>query len=268
MNNPEKYQKNKNILDTQYDLNEFKKYNFPLWCLNNNSNKKNKDDKNSENFTKSDKYDKNEIKIFDNLICDKKIKEIHEFCKNSALYCKHGSINTKRINSYLDESITDNCLNKRWPTFTMYFSRINGINNEYFNNFFFEELLPKLPIKNKEYICIDRLYINTHLLGRTGLYHKDGKSKHEKNKLNTAPTVLIYLNDNWNIDYDATTCFLPNDFDESDVFHIELKCGRIVMFPSYISHKQCETSTYSYRNNTLRYVLAYHLIYNQTFDKY
>ena len=133
---------------------------------------------------------------------------------------------------------------------------------------FYKNILPHIDIENKNNIIIDRLYLNTHIISRSGLIHKDGKNIIEYDKKHTAPTILLYINDNWDINYDSSTCFMIDDNNDKDIHHVEVKCGRIVVFPSYISHKQCDTSSYSYRNNSLRFVIAYHLMYNQTIDKY
>tara|TARA_B100000524_G_scaffold306937_1_gene182358 strand:- start:324 stop:872 length:549 start_codon:yes stop_codon:yes gene_type:complete len=179
----------------------------------------------------------------------------------------HASINTDKSKILIKKNIYKDGRN-RWPTFNMNFNRINLIENRYFIYLLFNTILPNIDLENKEYISIDRLYINTHLIGRSGLMHKDGKAIHEKDRTNVAPTILVYINDDWDINYDGTTCFMLDDDDSKSIHHVEFKCGRVVVFPAYVSHKQCDTSTYSYRNNCLRYVIAYHLIYNQKMDKY
>jgi len=224
----------------------------------------------NRNRTKYDlacKVLKESIEVYDNILDDASIKTIHDFCKDSPLVMNHASINTTKTNELIKHQNFENIEN-RWPTFNMNFNRINLIENKYFSELFFNTILPNINLKNSESVSIDRLYINTHLLGRSGLIHKDGKAIQEKDRTIAAPTVLIYINDNWNINYDGTTCFILDDDDDKNIHHVEFKCGRIVVFPAYISHKQCDTSTYSYRNNCLRYVIAYHLIYNQKQDKY
>lgn len=224
-------------------------------------------DLNRENYDLSCKTLKDVIDVYDNIFDNTTIKTMHNFCKDSPLFMSHASINTRKTNALIQKNIFANIEN-RWPTFNMNFNRINLLENKYFIELFFNTILPNIKLKNKEDISIDRLYINTHLLGRSGLIHKDGKAVHEKDRKNAAPTVLVYINDNWDINYDGSTCFILDDDDDKNIHHIEFKCGRIVVFPSYISHKQCDTSSYSYRNNCLRYVIAYHLIYNQKLSKY
>ena len=106
------------------------------------------------------------------------------------------------------------------------------------------------------------MYLNSHIHGNIGLFHKDGKSIFEDNYTDNAPTVLLYINNNWNVKYDGTTNFLLNDNDDKSIYHIEIKQGRIVVMPSYITHKSCGTNVYSHINNISRYVIAFHLIYN------
>lgn len=273
--NPTDEQKNDNYFNVYYNnlSKECGEDNFPLFYLQfkhiltfrhvNGSMA----DKNRDLYDSSCKIDKNLIKIYDNMIDENTIKVVHDFCKKTPLVMTHASINPIKTRIIKKKHIYKNIEN-RWPDFNMDFNRINIIENKYFTELFFNKILPILNIDNKENISIDRLYINTHLLGRSGLIHKDGKAIHEKDRTAAAPTILIYINDNWDINYDGTTCFMLDDNDDTNIHHVEFKCGRIIMFPAYISHKQCDTSSYSYRNNCLRYVIAYHLIYNQTMDKY
>uniref|UniRef100_A0A6C0AY91 Prolyl 4-hydroxylase alpha subunit Fe(2+) 2OG dioxygenase domain-containing protein n=1 Tax=viral metagenome TaxID=1070528 RepID=A0A6C0AY91_9ZZZZ len=273
--NPIDEQTNNNFYNIHYDhlMKECGVNNLPLYYLQFKHRIKNRivtgiiADKNRENYDLSCKTVKDVIEVYDNVFNNTTIKTMHNFCKECPLFMSHASINTIKTKALVKKNIfTD--IENRWPTFNMNFNRINLIENKYFTELFFNTILPNINLENKDKISIDRLYINTHLLGRSGLIHKDGKAIHEKDRNNVAPTVLIYINDNWNINYDGTTCFLLDDNDDKNIHHVEFKCGRIVMFPAYVSHKQCDTSSYSYRNNCLRYVIAYHLIYNQKMDKY
>lgn len=224
-------------------------------------------DKNREKYDLPCKVLKDVIKIYDNICSKDIINTIHQFCKDSPLFMSHASINTAKSKILIEKNIYKDAINK-WPTFNMNFNRINLIENRYFIDLLFNIILPNINLENKESISIDRLYINTHLIGRSGLIHKDGKAIHEKDRTVAAPTILLYINNDWDINYDGTTCFMLDDDDNKSIHHVEFKCGRVVVFPAYVSHKQCDTSTYSYRNNCLRYVIAYHLIYNQKMDKY
>lgn len=269
MNNPSKYhlKKEYNIpYYNVYNTNSYSEYQLPVYYIQ---------DKriikirllNRDLYTVKNKSKKEDIKIYDNILNNNILNTIYDFCKNIPMIMKHGSIDTDKIN-YMKKKSPYKDTHLMWPSFSINFNRMNIINNIFFNKLFFEYILPNIEIENKENISIDRAYINTHTLGRCGLFHKDGKSVYEKDKYNTAPTILLYINDDWNINYDGTTGFILDDDDISNIFHVEFKKGRIVVMPSYISHKMCETSTHAYRNNCLRYVIAFHLIYNQTIDKY
>lgn len=218
-------------------------------------------------FNIKNKSKKEDLKIYDNILNDDILKKILHFCKNTPMLMNHSSIDTDKINIMKQRSPYKNT-HLMWPSSSMHFNRINVIHNIFFNKLFFEYILPNIEIKNKENISINRAYVNTHILGISGLFHKDGKTIYEKNKYDTAPTVLLYINDDWNKNYDGTTGFMLDDDDITNIHHVEFKKGRILLMPSYISHKMCSTSTHSYRKNCLRYVIAYHLIYNQTLDKY
>lgn len=248
-------------------------YNMPISLLQFDINSDNKIISNVAEINRNsyDNYNKSlksEIKIYDNLLTSELIKIINNFCKNVPIYMHHASINPSKIDNLINKNDTNIKYENRWPSYCLNFQRVNLINNNFFLDLFYKNILPHINIENKNNITIDRLYLNTHIMSRPGLIHKDGKNIIEYNKKDTAPTILLYINENWDINYDSSTCFMIDDNNDKDIHHVEVKCGRIVVFPSYISHKQCDTSSYSYRNNSLRFVIAYHLMYNQTIDKY
>jgi len=268
MNTPDKYQEKKHMYeDTFYNyMKECKEINPSVNCIQ--SDYLNDIRANNRNiYNVSNTSLKEDIIIYDDILDKDTINVIYDFCKNTPMIMKHGSINKNKINIYKSSNLHKNS-DLIWPNFTMNFHRFNIINNKYFNDLFYKKILPFINIKDKDKLSLDRSYVNTHIMGRSGLFHKDGKSIYERDKKDSAPTVLLYINDDWDINFDGTTGFMLNDNDIKSIYHIEFKCGRIVVMPSYVSHKMCDISTYSYRNSCLRYVIAFHLLYNQTADKY
>ncbi len=142
------------------------------------------------------------------------------------------------------------------------FFKIDCMNNNYMYNLFYESILPNLDcIKNKENIVISRAYVNSHTLGFPGAWHKDGKPFFRKNTADNAFTVLLFINNNWNINFDGQTSFFLNDGDIDSIEYIHSKPGRIVVFYPHVTHKACEVSPYSLQTNRLRFLFAYHLHY-------
>ncbi len=269
MNNSSNYDINKYYDKSYFDIEgEYNEFKLPLYHIQDSYILDPNLRLNNRNlYHNKNKCKKEDIKIYDNLLDDAILKKILHFCKNTPMLMEHASIDPYKI-SVIKKKSPYKYTHLMWPSFSMKFNRINVIYNVFFNKIFFEYILPNIDIKNKENISINRAYINSHILGISGLFHKDGKSIYEKNKYDTAPTVLLYINDDWDKNYDGTTGFMLDDDDISNIHHVEFKKGRILLMPSYISHKMCGTSTHSYRKSCLRYVLAYHLIYNQTIDKY
>jgi len=228
--------------------------------------KKEKKEKNIKIWEKPKNNKKNDIKIYDNILSTDIIKSIQHFCDNVPFEINHRSIDPNKVLKFKKQQLYKNIDNRWSSSIFLNFQKCDVYNNDFFYNLFYDKILPFLDcINNKKNILIDRMYLNTHIHGNIGLFHKDGKSifidddDYRKN----APSVLLYINNNWNINYDGSTCFMLDDNDDKNIYHIEIKQGRIVVFPSYISHKACDTNIYSHVNNISRYVIAFHLIYNK-----
>lgn len=213
---------------------------FIFWNPNNNNNK---------SYT-----------IYDNILSKKEIKKINSFCKEYQWAYIQSSISpsTKQMcfNNY--NLIYENHWNKN---VSYRFFKLDCMYNKYFYKLFYDNILPKLDCIEDKNIIITRAYFNSHTLGFPGSFHKDGKplvnSRHNKVQY----TVLLFINNDWNINFNGQTAFLMNDNLIDDIIYIHSKPGRIVVFSSDISHKACEISPYSLQTNKLRFIFAYHLYY-------
>ena len=205
---------------------------------------------------------KSDIKIYDNILSNEIIKIIQKFCKEGSFSISHKSMPINRIKELKSGQLYKGIEN-RYPNICLHFHKLDVISNKYFYDLFYDQMLPNLDcIDRKEDIIIDRMYFNTHIHGISGIFHKDGKTfLNSDNHKEIAPSVLLYINNNWNVQYDGSTCFILDDNNDKNIHHVEIKQGRIVVFPSYISHKACDTNFYSHINNTLRYVIAFHCMY-------
>ena len=207
------------------------------------------------------KVNSEEIKIYDNILSDEEKDEIFSICKNAKWTYGQSSIKSACSNKY---SKLSNKYIDQWPkNISFLFFKFDVKFYDYFYKLFYQVILPKLEtVQNKHHIVVDRLYFNTHTPGCCGVWHKDGKSIiHQDKKLN-APTVLLYFNKDWNINYDGSTSILLEDGNGTSNYHVNMKHGRILVFPSYISHKMSDVSYYTLKSNVIRYVVAYHLRYD------
>ena len=199
--------------------------------------------------------------ICDDILSKKQINHINSFCKEYQLGFQQKSMSQPHKKTLLTkyEQEFKNHWNKM-ISFT--FFKIECIHNNYMYNLFYESILPSLDcIKNKENVIISRCYINSHTLGFPGSWHKDGKPAFRQNSASNAFTVLMFINNNWNINFDGQTSFFLNDGNIDSIEYIQSKLGRIVVFYPHVTHKACEISPYSLQTNRLRFVLAYHLHY-------
>jgi hypothetical protein len=198
--------------------------------------------------------------IYDDLLSKKQINDINLFCKEYQMIFLQKSISQKHKKELLNKyELYKNHWNK---SISYLFFKIECINNNYMYNLFYESILPNLDcIKNKKNIIISRCYINSHTLGFPGSWHRDGKPVFNINTEKNAFTVLLFINNNWNINFDGQTSFLLNDTNKDSIEYIHCKPGRIVVFHPHITHKACEISPYSLQTNRLRFVMAYHLHY-------
>lgn len=205
------------------------------------------------------KVNKSSIKIYDDILSKEQSDLIFSYCKKIKWLHQQKSIN---MNANLNYKKIHNYPKNQWSKLSFIFFKSDAIDNYFFYNLFYEKILPQLDcIFDKKNIVISRLYFNTHTPGISGSWHKDGKNRLITPVENNAPTVLLYFNKDWSLNYDGSTSFLLDDNDHDKVFHVNMKHGRIVVFPSYISHKMNDVSYYTLKRNCLRFVVAYHLQY-------
>ena len=202
--------------------------------------------------------------IYDDILSKKQINDSNSFCNEYQMKYVQKSIGhinrEEQLNEY--EIYRKNHWNK-YITYT--FFKLDCINNNYMYNLFYETILPKLDcIKNKEHVLISRAYINSHTLGFPGSWHKDGKPLHYINSEKNAFTVILFINNNWNMNFDGQTSLFLDDDNIDSIEYINSKPGRILVFYPHITHKSCEVSPYSLQTNRLRFVIAYHLYYTFT----
>jgi len=196
------------------------------------------------------------ITIYDNILTKEISNFIYDNCKKMKWSFCQKSI-TQANNIYKN---IHNYLNNQWPDISFTFFKSDVINNRFFNDLFYDTILPKVDcIKDKKNVTISRMYFNTHTPGICGSWHKDGKTVCQIPLKNNAPTILLYFNNDWSVNYDGSTSFLIDDTNHDNIIHINMKHGRIVVFPSYISHKMNDVSYYTLKHNCLRFVVAYHL---------
>jgi hypothetical protein len=218
----------------------------------------------SEHFYKTNKWkiNKNEIKIYDNLLNNDDINLIYNIFENNVYNMNHRAISNDSKDL---KKMNDTNKYKISTKINLTFQSLNG----YFYNdlikLFYDKILPNIDIENKEHILIDRCYYNTHTHGCPGQFHTDGKSYYSINKKNTNYyTVMLYVSNNWCINYDGSTAIYIDNDSKNNIIHVENKNGRVVVFPSYMYHKACEISSYSVFN-AKRVLLVYHLLHDLIF---
>ena len=130
----------------------------------------------------------------------------------------------------------------------------NLIDNKYFDNLFFNCIIPYINLENKNKLKIYRSYINLNLPGAPGYWHIDNPAN--------GPTILVYLNDTWNTSWGGQTAFYT-DRKNLIIKYVDVKPGRIVIFKPNIEHMACDLSVYALKENVNRYTLAYHTYFEK-----
>ena len=266
-NNPEDYHSyNINIDNNHYDKRK----------CNNISNENSKEFWEKYFSHKNYKANKEDIKIYDEIIPIGYLNNINIFIKRYEwLYGYKNCVDTtilnyikddKEINDDIDilgEDILKN--NDDIDILGQDILKINEIQcfygnvikNTYFTSLFFKIILPNIDIINKENIQIDRAFMVGRLHNLSEFYHKD-----ERSTINYGPSVYVFLNNNWKTYYDGSLSFML-DINKLDTHNIQNKFGRIVVFPPNIYHKTCELSAYSLFDNAMSTILEFHLVYNK-----
>lgn len=244
-------------------------------CYDKNADKRvNLDFLNEKNDRISDipkKLKYKNIKIYDNLLSNDDLNKVENIMLNSSIAYPHKSISINEIKENIDINSGHNIHFTRVNTPTLTINETDKTalpNTKYVLKIFYENILPNIKIPHKEHILINRLYGNVHTHGCPGQYHLDGKSYFLKNdnlNLKYGYTVLLYLSNNWDVNYDGSTSIILN-LNKKKIFHVENVHGRVVVFPSNAYHKANEVSSYSKKSGE-RYVLAFHLIYDYYFLK-
>ena len=217
----------------------------------------------NDHFWNPNNLDNKYYKIHDNLISKKKINEINIFCKKYNWTYTQESISTGTKNIFTTHEKFKTMYENHWnKNISFTFFKVDQYSSLYMYNLFHDSILPKLDcIEDKANIYISRAYFNSHTLGSCGSLHKDGKPLSHMKPNKVQYTVLLFVNNDWDINFNGETAFLLNDNLIDTMVHIHSKPGRIVVFASDISHKACEISTYSLQSNRQRFVFAYHLYY-------
>ena len=180
-------------------------------------------------------------------------------------------INSKNDINYFDEVLSGDLINKLFNfcisgQFTLQKSNAqdNGefsfyilivMNNMYFHKLFYEIILPKLDIENKENLIIDRAYYNIHTFGSPGNWHTDGRSS-----LKYGPSILIYCNPTWHTRWEGATAYYVNK-ENLEMKYIDVKPGRIAVTSPHIEHRATDISAYAFANSVKRVTLIFHTIY-------
>ena len=238
------------------------KKDFDLKIFNKTSNSREEKSNYLNIWKNSNSNIKSVIEVYDEILSKEQIKELNHLCKNYQMTFSQKSITTStKKPALLDDNckkIYENIWNK-YVSFT--FFKLDCMNNTYIYDLFYETILPKLECIEDKNVIISRAYFNSHTLGFPGSFHKDGKPLTNSKSNKQQYTVLLFVNDNWNINFSGETGFLINDSIFDTLTYVHSKPGRIVVFSSYTSHKACEISPYSLLTNTKRFVFAYHLYY-------
>ncbi len=252
----------------QYKPENYQNYNINI--DNNQYNKRKRDNISNENSKdfwekyyshKNYKANKEDIKIYDDIIPIDILSKISNFTSNyNWLYGYKNWVDTTILN--YNEENEENDAEFRLNENTLKNNEIecfygNVIKNTYIESLFFKLILPNIDINNKENIQIDRAFIVGRLHNLTEFFHKD-----ERSTINYGPSVYVFLNENWKTYYDGSLSYIL-DINKIDCHHIQNKLGRIVVFPPNIYHKTTELSSYSLFDNAMSTILEFHLIYNK-----
>lgn len=220
------YYKLENTSKDYYGINEFNEIIFSI------RNKLDIDDSYKINECNGS-YKEEDIQIYDNLINRDIIININRNFLGKCLW--------KRQLSGEDSN-------------ALKFFMCNIFDNKYFNNLFYDCIIPFIDLKNKDKLKIYRTYINLNLPGTPGYWHIDNAGR--------GPTILIYLNDTWNTTWGGQTAFYT-DRKNLIIKYIDVKPGRVVVFRPNIEHMACDLSIYALKDNVNRYTLAYHTYYEK-----
>jgi len=189
----------------------------------------------------------NDITIYNDIICDDNLEKIHKYVTsiNWKYNYSDGNISDK-VNNSNNVELKECCI--KYFYFDLYY-------NDFFRVFFYDYLIDKINIVNKNKLYIDRCFITGQLHGLSGLFHKDERSSNEY-----GPSIYIFLNKDWKPYYDGSMVFI---IDETNVetLHVENIFGRVVVFKPNIYHKLCEISGYGLIENAFSMILEYHTIY-------
>lgn len=197
-------------------------------------------------YVNTNKFSETDITIYDNLIPKIIMDKVSTFSANS-LWKYNYEISTNNKQKYVYDNIVYEEIKK--------FS-VELCDNIYFHNLFHKIILPEIDIENKQNIMIDRLFMSGRLHGLSDFYHKDDRSS-----IKYGPSVYVFVNENWKSYYDGSFSCILDDSNSTNTKHVEIKQGRIVVFPPNINHKFCEISGYGLLENAFNKVLEYHLIY-------
>ncbi len=252
----------------QYTPEDYHNYNINI--DNNQYDKRKRDNISNENSKdfwekyysqKNYKANKEDIKIYDDIIPIDILSKISNFTSNyNWLYGYKNWVDTTILN--YNEENEENDAEFRLNENTLKNNEIecfygNVIKNTYIESLFFKLILPNIDINNKENIQIDRAFIVGRLHNLSEFFHKD-----ERSTINYGPSVYVFLNKNWKTYYDGSLSYIL-DINKIDCHHIQNKLGRIVVFPPNIYHKTTELSSYSLFDNAMSTILEFHLIYNK-----
>ncbi len=177
---------------------------------------------------------KNDINYIDDVLRGELINKLFNFCI-SGQRIPHKSIGT----------------NKK----ELSFYSLNVINNMYFHKIFYDIILPKLDIENKENLIIDRAYYNIHTFGSPGNWHIDGRTS-----LKYGPSILIYCNPTWHTRWEGATAYYINK-EKLEMKYVDVRPGRIAVAPPHIEHRATDMSGYAFLEKVERVTLAFHTIY-------
>ena len=217
---------------------------------------------------------KNGIK---NINLDNDPKIYHDYNNDELRFCKipncytNISINSNEDIKYVDDILSAEILLKIYnfcmsgkhtlhssrihDNFNITFYNMHVSKNLYFYKLFYDVILPKIDITNKENLIIDRMYYNIHKFGSPGDWHCDDRSS-----INYGPSFLIYCNPRWDTRWEGATAFYTNR-DNLEIKYIDIKPGRIGIFQPYIEHRATDLSGYAVFDDVKRVTLAIHTIY-------
>lgn len=200
------------------------------------------------------------IRVYDDILGNEELQYIQNECKKKGWEYGQQSIQPDTIENIKESYPINESLWSKGHSFS--FFRYDVLNMKYFYSVFYDKILPNIDcILDKSKIVINRMYFNKHTNGACGAFHKDRKNASYHDRKKEPPTVLLYINENWVPSFHGEIKFCFETNEKSICNTISFRHGRIVVFPSYVYHRMCDTSYYPTFHNTERYCIAYHLIY-------